>query len=44
MTHLRASAPKTTAPTGECGQMGFELSVTDDPNEVTCPQCRRLVK
>lgn len=41
MTHLRASNPETNAPTGECGQMGDELAVTDEPWEVDCPQCRR---
>lgn len=39
MLHLKARNPETTLPTGECGQMGEELAVTEDPTEVTCPQC-----
>src|SRR4051794_16169133 len=39
MLHLKASNPKTSLPTGECGQMGEQLAITEDPTEVTCPQC-----
>src|SRR5881275_120890 len=43
MIHYPAKNPKTTAPTGECGQMGFVLELCTDLNEVTCPQCKKIM-
>lgn len=44
MVHYPAHNPKTTAPTGECGQMGFALELCTDLNEVTCPQCKKIIE
>lgn len=43
MVHYPARNPKTTAPTGECGQMGFVLELCTDLKQITCPQCRKIV-
>lgn len=44
MVHYPAHKPKTTAPTGACGQMGFALELSTDVDDLTCPQCIQSIE